>query len=183
MTLTTHLNFASPHSHTLAPVSAQDTAEQRTGKWAAEALAWRKQLGAPKDFCPWSSLPVEYRGLNATARVREILDLVVLAKLGVGQCRSLLMQPPHHAANELSRHLRDVYVDISQNPARRPYTTDRTSHCLTTASRIYSFGRQGLVLPLELLYWQGHSRGVRLPSDMSQVRLRDMAGEGSVCLC
>ena len=139
-------------------------------------------MQAGPDLKPWSSLPVRYTGFEPTDRVRELLDLVVVAKLGVNICRQILELGPEQAVAQLSASLSSMYVDISQNPSRRPYTNDdEISKRLTTSSRIYSFARQGLALPLELLYWQGHSRSVRLPHDMPQNRIRDLAGEG-ICL-
>ena len=139
-------------------------------------------MNAPHDLRPWSCLPVSFTGFEPTARVLEILDLVAISKIGVDACRRILQQPPHLAAMQISRRLGDCYVDLSQNPARRAYSSaGDVAKCLTTSSRIYSFRRQGLVLPLELLYWQGHSRSVRLPGDMPQSSIRDLAGEG-ICL-
>ena len=125
---------------------------------------------------------MQYHGLSPTARVKEILDLAVIARLGAAECLRILKLPPARAVASISERLSDVYVDISQNPNRRCWTgRDGTSKCRTTSSRIYSYRRQGLVLPLEQLYWQGHSRSVKIPHDTPQSSIRDLSGEG-ICL-
>ena len=163
-----------------ATAAAASTASGQA--WRAQAAALRRDMHAPLDLKPWSSLPAKFEGLTPTPRILEILDLAAIARLGTQECQRILRLPAERALAEMSRQLADVYVDVSQNPGRKCWSSqDLTAKCLTTASRLCCFRGQGLILPLELLYFQGHSRSVAVPHDMPQSSIRDLAGEG-ICL-
>ena len=144
-------------------------------------VEWRASLLMTKqvrpDIRPWTSLPgLEWRGLNPTERVKAILDAVACEKLPARKLRASLAEK-----RELLKH---VYVDVSQNPVRRCFTNaDGMSPCLTTGTKLYSFYRQGVLLPIELLLLQGHRRGLRVPEDVPQGSLKELAGEGFFLPC
>ena len=54
---------------------------------------------------------------------------------------------------------------------------------MTTSSVIYSHGLDRIVLPIEMLLWQGHQLDVVVPGTMSQRSLRSLAGEGMTLPC
>ena len=54
---------------------------------------------------------------------------------------------------------------------------------MTTSSIYYSFGRDGLVLPFEMLMWHGHSRLIKVPDSVKASDLKALAGEGMSVPC
>lgn len=72
-----------------------------------------------------------------------------------------------------------MFMDVSQSHTRHAHTgSDGCQKCLTTATQNYSFSQDRLVLPLELLHWQGYPSTLKVPFNVSQNDLRDFAGEG-----
>ena len=52
---------------------------------------------------------------------------------------------------------------------------------LHTATQLFSFANQRVVLPVELMLLQGHSMDIQIPHEMRPSTLHDLAGEG-ICL-
>ena len=143
-------------------------------QWRVDSRKWRGQLQITPTFSPWTSR-TEFRGqgLPQCERVLDLLDLVVAQKI------SDLQLSGRMSFKALQEKLADVYVDVSQGHVRRPFTPQKgPSHCLTTSSAVYSFARDAMVLPLEMLMWHGHKSSVTLPPNMSQKSLAKLAGEG-----
>lgn len=121
----------------------------------------------------------------------EILDLATLDHVkrhhdtGEGKLNLNLLKRGHEKERkQLPTIMQNVYADVSQNPVRSPWTGSQgITHCLTTSSLLYTFARQRVVLPIELMYFQGHSREIRIPPGMLQASLRDLAGEGMCLPC
>lgn len=125
---------------------------------------------------PWTYRQRRYRGINANERVKAILDCVALQVLG-GPVKISLM-----TASEVSKGLQDTFVDVSQNPSRRAFTNAKGEiKCLHTNTQLYSFDRDGIVLPFEHMLLQGHSQCLMVPTCMSGKDLQDLAGMG-ICL-
>ena len=147
-------------------------------QWQVQAHAARSQLKVGKDFKPWTSMDsLVFKNVPPTDRVGEILDLAVMQYVGdVRSTQTLLQSGPE----KLRAHCSELFTDVSQNPQRNPHTSrkDNVSRCLTTSSCVYSHGLDRLVLPVELLYWQGHQVDVKIPPTLRQRALRDLAGEG-----
>ena len=86
------------------------------------------------------------RGFTATEREREMTDLAFLCS-----CENLSEKAP------------ELYVDISQNPLRQAWGPVPVT--ITTATRLYSFRADRIVVPSELasmlgfpqLSWEGVS--------------------------
>ena len=159
-------------------------------QWQVQAREIRKSLGVPVTLCPWTGHPMcfQLQGLQATPRILEILDLAVLQKaVSTHQgCAEAAVQDLKKlgTAKSLKTFMSDVYADVSQNPCRQPWTNRfGVSKCLTTSTHMYAFARDRIVLPLELLFLQGHTREVRIPSGMSQNSIRNLAGEGMNLAC
>lgn len=147
-------------------------------KWQEQSEQIRAKLGVV-DARPWTKLiSNRYTALPQTKRVLEILDLGaldhILSKSSAGTSSS---------EKQIRNCMKGVFVDVSQNPARQPWTSPDSgiSHCLTTGSHIYSYEHDRCLLPIEMLLCQGHSTGIKVPEKVSQTQLRTIAGEG-ICL-
>eukprot|EP00435_Cladocopium_sp_Y103_P036300 s883_g9.t1 len=152
--------------------------EIEPGKWAVQLANWRHDLGIPKSLkSPWVGNP-QFKGasLSMTDRIRGLLDVVVWEKLG--RAASSMSFP------EKQERLANTYVDISQNPCRRPCNNSQgIMGTMTTSSIYYSYFRDGAVLPFEMLLWHGHSRLLKIPDDVKGRDLKELAGEGMSAPC
>ncbi len=118
-------------------------------------------------------------------RETSLMDLAALSKLG-GDAVALVASAKRTGDwSAIISSMDGVFVDLSQNPCRQPWTNFSTnvSKCLTTGSSLYSFAKQRLVLPVELLYFQGHPRTITLPDGMSNRSATALAGEGIALPC
>lgn len=80
--------------------------------------------------------------------------------------------------------LKNVFIDISQNPCRRPFTNaEGITGTMTTSSLYYSFERDAAVTPYEQLLWHGHSRTMRVLQSTTSAQLKSLAGEGMSLPC
>ena len=150
-------------------------------QWQVQAHAARHVLGAAKGFKPWTGCGFEFKNLRPTDRAGEILDLAVMQYLGSAASTASLLRDGPEA---LRAGCQELFTDISQNPGRKPHTgQDHVSRCLTASSSVYSHGSDRMVLPIELLLWQGHQVDVKVPRGMKQRELRDLAGEGITLPC
>ena len=123
-----------------------------------------------------------FKNLPPTSRVGELLDLAVMRYVGdAPSTKTLLNSGP----GKLRAYCSELFTDVSQNPQRNPHTCrkDNVSRCLTTSSSVYSHGLDRIVLPLELMYWQGHQVDVKVPQSLRQRALRDLAGEAMTLPC
>ena len=150
-----------------------------------EVQAWLEKLGVddrqPK-LRPWTGLPDrKYMGITPTQRVKAILDAVTIEVLGGARNTRMVLQQ-RDAASEIERAMWDIVVDLSQNPGRRYFSNaEGVAKCITTASKLYSFRRDRVVLPFELMLLQGHSESLKVPQGMRPKELAELAGEG-ICL-
>ncbi len=153
-------------------------------KWQVQVQDWRDQLGCKGELevlRPWTSQPGRrYLGLKPSPRVLAILDLVTIEVLGGADATVRIMQgEPEHFMPKIEDAMSDIIVDLSQNPIRRAFTNSRgISKCMTTASQLYAFRRDGLILSQEQMLFQGHSRKEKYPPSMSQRAIHDLAGVG-----
>ena len=158
-------------------------------KWHVQVLDWREKLGCVGSLevlRPWTGLRGRrYLGLKATSRVQAILDLVTIESLGGAQkTAALLQQAPEVYEPAIFKTMENVIVDVSQNPARKAYSNiDGIAKCMHTASVLYSFKRDGIILPCEQMLFQGHSRDIVYPRTMSQKAIHDLAGMGISLPC
>ena len=155
-------------------------------QWKIEAHNLRKTLEVPVDYLPWTSGNMrKLVGLPRTARATEMLNLAAIVNLGTERALELSKLARTQAckgSSEMQSALQDVFVDVSQNPNRAPWTNaSGVSKCLTTSSSWYSFSRDGMVLPLELMAFQGHRSSLNIPDSMSPSSLKQLAGQG-ICL-
>ena len=146
-------------------------------QWQLQLAAWRKDIGAPVTGITWRP-QWDAACLPKTARVQEILDTYAFDRLKARTQRdvqSILDMP----MSEKRKILRHDYVDVSQNPRYIAKNhDDGQMSCICTGSNVYSFGRDRVLLPVELMYLQGHRRGLEVPDNVRCSRLRQLAGEG-----
>ena len=144
-------------------------------KWVTQVAERRAAMGIPMDLFLWTP-HMQAVGLCKTDRVLAIIELVALEYLavdpGLAVARTMTF-------TELARKLEDKFVDVSQNPK---YASKANAAgilgCLATSSVVYSYHKDRIILPFELLLCQGHRRGLRVPSGISSSTvLRDAAGE------
>ena len=141
-------------------------------------------VGALADLKPWTSLSGHrYLGIPTTARVMSILDCVAIQTMG-GARQTYTVMNGQNARNKIENSMRNVLVDVSQNPCRRAFSnSNEVGKCLHTASIVYSFHRDRVLLPLELMMIHGHSRSIVIPDDMTPKELHDLAGMGITLPC
>lgn len=153
-------------------------------------MDWRSELGIPRGrnastfACrPWTLLKDrKYVGLNVNARVLAILDCVTMDILGgFAKTQAVLARADRESAIEEA--MQSVFVDVSQNPVRRCFSSDGVAKCQTTSSIIYSFARDRVITPYEQMLLQGHSRNMKLPDTMRQRDVSDLAGMGIFLPC
>lgn len=150
--------------------SLVDKEDSSFPRWQKDSLTIRNRLGVSPGFAPFTGHPsfVGY-GLPKTRRVHDLLDCFVISKM------KELDKPFNHAMEVMS----EMFMDVSQSHTRNAHTgSDGCQKCLTTATQNYSFSQDRLVLPLELLHWQGYPSTLKVPFNVSQNDLRDFAGEG-----
>lgn len=161
--------------------STKEAEAKRTGevgKWKVQLVDWLHSMGISSGTkSPWAGdILFKGTGIPITDRVRGLLDAVVWQKLGKAAGTMSFKQK--------QLLLKDTYVDISQNPVRRPYTNAQgILGTMTTSSVYYSFDRDGVVLPYEMLLWHGHSRLLRVPPETKGRALKALAGEGMSAPC
>ena len=150
-------------------------------QWQVQSRKLRAKYSALQ-LQPWSQLPgLEFRGLSRTSRVLEVLDLAVIGYLTKpGTSSSLLSLEPA----ELRGKCTELFTDVSQNPVRKCHTSQAgLSKCLTTSSVLYTHTRDRVVLPLELMFFQGHVVDMKVPATMRQRSLKSLAGQGMCVPC
>ena len=133
------------HSHrekaNLVAPCAQDSEEHSPAakKLQIQIADWRDALGCHGPFQslqPWTSQKKRYLGLNvnATARVKAILDCAILEVLG-GAAKVSSLSP-----EEITSCMDGTLVDVSQNPCRKSFSNQGgQAKCMTTSSSLYSF--------------------------------------------
>ena len=140
--------------------------------WKLQLSEWRQELGMPDSVKLWSP----HMSYQTSERCQAILDTVAVEKLGLGAVSM--------SFEERKARLRNVYVDLSQNPKFRSRTNDKgITGCLSTSTLLYSYGRDSVLLPYELLLLQGHSRSLKIPATVNSAQVKTLAGEGISCPC
>ena len=156
-------------------------------EWSKQIQDWRQKLGAVgalADLRPWTSLPERrYKGLSCTDRALASLDCVCMEVLGGAASAERAMRRPDRV-EIVEGALRDTFVDLSQNPARRAFShAGGVCRCLHTGSIVYSFRRDGIILPIEKMFLQGHPRDLQIPPCMTVKELDDLAAMGISLPC
>lgn len=159
-------------------------------QWQLQAMDLRKSFGVPASLHPWTQPrgKFELKGISQTPRILELMDLAVLQKAMFKHCGDVDEAIRELNQLDTSKKLKDFmagfFIDVSQNPIRRPWTNRYgVTKCLTTSTCLCSFTGDRTVLPVELLHMQGHTREVMVPNSMAQNSIRDLAGEGMHLAC
>lgn len=143
-------------------------------KWKGQIVAWREALEIPRDWRPFDLLNMQIHGCRMTPRVQAILNMVVASKLGGFYTKD---------RRTIRKAIQGTIVDISQNPIRRAFTPDHgVNHCLRTSAQLVHLGLERMILPAEMMMFQGHnSSKLKYPAGseaMSNRQARHLAGEG-----
>lgn len=142
--------------------------------WAQQDLKIRSSISAPRNLKPWTFAQRRFTGINATVRAKACIDLAVLQYLGVENASRSMKD-----LDQQTELVSDLFVDISQNPCRKAFSNQEgCAKCLTTATVLYSCKKDRIVLPLELLMFQGHTKELKIPAEMSPDAVKCLAGEG-----
>lgn len=165
---------------------SEPTWQDQDAKWVQQIAAWRRELGAVgslSDLKPWSRFNPRLLGIPQTRRVMETLDCIAIDMLGGAKAAQHILSKPN-AEILVRTALDDCYADVSQNPIRRAYSgSDGILSCLHTGTCLYSFRRDSVIVPFELMLLQGHGLDIRIPSMMRQKQLHDLAGMGMFLPC
>jgi site-specific DNA-cytosine methylase len=145
--------------------------------WVIESAKWRTTLNMSPNFKPWSSLSsFSGDGVSQTDRVLDILDCVA-------ECKLKTMSLPRTALN-VKEHLKDVYCDYSQSHGRHCFTGSKgINHTFTTMTEMYSYCRDSIVLPIEMLLLHGFPKDIQIPDSMTPGQLKTMVGNGMCLPC
>ena len=136
---------------------------------------------ATLNLSPWTSLNgLKFTGLSMTNRIKQLLDCVCMQVCGgARETERILSLSPEMARNKILDLMKDVVLDVSQNPGRRAFSNRLgMAKCLTTSSILYSYRLDRVIFPFEKMLWQGHSVVTKIPSSMSNRELDDLAGIG-----
>ena len=127
--------------------------------------AWRDRLGAKGVFATPQALD---HLLSCAGKSEE---------LGGAKAAADIMCGPN-AAHQIKAALSTVLVDVSQNPVREAWTRSGIAKCLHTATQLFGYKRNRLLLPLELMLVQGHTASLNIPERMTSNDLHDLACMG-----
>ena len=154
------------------PPHSKERLGQEHAKWKQQSCEIRDLLGVSRDFAPWTSRNTFLgEGINMTDRIRDLLD-VTAAKI--------LLKKHGNPKHELSR----VFLDVSQSHIRHCHSSDDgLGPCFTTASELYHFGQDRVVLPQEILAMLGYTQVVQLPESVRPRDLKRMLGGGVSLPC
>ena len=158
--------------------------DQVDAAWRKQATEWRLELGVAASYCPWQHLQLKAVGLRMNSRVKSLLDLVVTDVIvHYLQRNPKTAQKAARSRAWARKVMSGTVVDTSQNPGRRPFVM-RHIGTMCTSSHLYHFGRDAVILPLEMLFLQGHPSRTEVPYDkMSATHARRLAGEGIALPC
>lgn len=111
---------------------------------------------------------MQLQGVSPTPRVLDLIDVVA----------SSFMAANGLSMSQLSDALAPILLDISQSHSRKAFSHGGLHKCLTTSSTLYSFKLERVILPQEMLKWQGYPATLKVPDECTQTDLRDFCGEG-----
>ena len=138
------------------------------------------KLGVPeKDPFQWTSQAGFLgQGLRKTESISALINLAaadVLKAKGVPANKG-------NSAN-MQEGMKDVFLDVSQNPTRKPWTNRRGhNHTLCTSSVLYSFAQDRMLFPEEYMFLQGWSHHMQVEESFRD-ELRELAGLGMALPC
>ena len=164
--------------------SSREVSRNRArAQWEIQIDEWKIRLGATDgrlaSLEPWTSMPgLRLAGVSATLRVKEILNCLCMEVLGGAKATLKLMQKDDFYS-VVKAKMSGYICDLSQNPCRHAYTNaEGINKCMTTSSILYSFDRDRVILPLEMMLIQGHKDSLRIPPSTSPSELHDLAAMG-----
>lgn len=149
--------------------------------WQVQVHDWKRELGAVGCFeklNPWTRFQKKFLGISMTPRIEAILDLVTIETLG-GAAATCKILKTKNAKEVIEEKMSNIFCDISQNPVRRAFSNSAgVGKCLHTASILYSFQKDRVVLPFEKLIFMGHRLDLIIPPALTERECNDLAGQG-----
>lgn len=144
-------------------------------KWREHSIAAREALGVSPKYSPWTRRAAFCgTGIPLTDRVKDLLDLVTGEQL---YCEG---RPFNASDEDVEMAMCGSYIDVSQSHQRRKssYSWTGTLPTVTTSTVLYSFKRDSIILPLELLMVHGFPRDMILPAGLSPSNFKSLVGNG-----
>lgn len=163
----------------------QDKPESRDAnmvpQWKVQATTMRSKWNVPMNFAPWTGATTFVgQGVPRSKRALELIDLGF-----IDACKRSRTQidATSAKASGSSGVLRDLVVDISQNPCRSPWSRPGgNAHTLCTSTQLYSYNLDRMLEADEYLLLQGYKESVNT-DQLSSDAVRSMAGEGIALPC
>ena len=151
-------------------------AHSADGAWMCQIAAWRDKLNVSPSFAPFDALGINIAGLRVLSkRAKAILNMVVAEKMKDLRIKS---------SKNVIPKIKNVIVDISQNPSRRNFTNENGFAHTICSARLVHLGRKRVVTPREMMWLQGHNvKTTVVPEDIDHEDLRWLAGEGMALPC
>ena len=147
-------------------------------KWEQQSAKWRGDLDMSPGYKPWTGREsfVGY-GLSGTKRALDLLDC--------GWVHAYKRAKFRHTQDAIASKLdQELFIDVSQNHVRKPLSNASGElRTLLTSTRLYHYGSDRLLLPVEHLALQGYSPEIVVPQELSAKDVRDMAGEAIALPC
>ena len=147
-------------------------------KWQMQSESFRHRINISRQWNGWTSQKV-FQGTDVpvTARVKDLINCAVAWHL---REREL----PFWVSPSLRMELSEVFIDVSQNLTRNPWTrVDGLTPCLTRSSCLYSLKRDSLVYPQELARFMGWPDDVEIPPSISSQKMKEMLANGIALPC
>ena len=137
--------------------------------WQKLSVEVRTSLGVSQNYSPWTGgANFAGEGLSLTQRVVDILNVVAIKVMQADASRRSGPQCLEH-----------VYVDVSQSHARLNFTRrNGLTGAFTTATELYSYKEDRVVLPHEMMWMHGFPVDCSVPSTISPGAFKDMIGNG-----
>ncbi len=154
--------------------------DDMVAKWQEQTSRMREQW-RDKGIDAWDSHPLlraALRGLSATPRERETLEVFL-----INACMQSGGSPSNPEAIERTK--KQLVVDISQNPAWIKAHAQVSIPTICKNSRIYAYGHDRIIMPMELLFAHGWRTPKGEPDcgELTFRQIQDLAGECQALPC
>ena len=149
--------------------------------WRKESEAFRRQLGLPGDFKPWTGREqFQGIGLSKTERVLEMID-----SAAIQMCMQRSVMPLRATPIQVKRAVSGGFVDVSQSLTRNAWAAAGESLPVFTGSTaLYSFSADRLITGREMLNMHGYSsHQVSVPCGITDANMKKFAANGMALPC
>ena len=155
-------------------------ADSRSVAWQARSKEFRRSHALPMSPRPWTACGL-FRGcgISLTSRVRDLLDNMTLLA-----CAEKSLPLSSLTGAQIRESVQGHWLDVSQCVTR--HKRARLQECVptfTTSTELYSFSHDRVVLGREMLQMHGHARDLKIPADVPESAVKDLAGQGIALPC